>query len=164
MWIGCCFSNVFVTIGPPFGRSIHQVLAFWGRCNLAKKISGTRRFGGHKKNAPNEEMKKKATQIVRNQKDRKRETWEDNGNLWIFMMEIDGLMDFFHKRQAFWFWTWGASGNRWWSFVEQIQGKARRLSSVHANVALENPSLFRYVQIIPHLYSPIGSMVLVYIC
>ena len=49
MWIGWCFSNVFVTIGPPFGRSIHQVLAFWGRCNLAKKISGTRRFGGHKK-------------------------------------------------------------------------------------------------------------------
>ena len=31
--------------------------------------------------APNEEMKKKATQIVRNQKDGKRETWEDNGNL-----------------------------------------------------------------------------------
>ena len=101
MWIGWCFSNVFVTIGPPFGRSIHQVLAFWGRCNLAKKISGTRRFGGHKKNAPNEEMKKKATQIVRNQKDRKRETWEDNGNLWIFMMEIDGLMDFFISDKHF---------------------------------------------------------------
>ena len=97
----------------------------------------------------------------------KRPEKRNMGRQWEFMNIYDGnwwIDGFFHKRQAFWFWTWGASGNRWWSFVEQIQGKARRLSSVHANVALENPSLFRYVQIIPHLYSPIGSMVLVYIC
>ena len=68
-------------------------------------------------------MKKEATQIVRNQKDGKRETWEDDGNLWWKLMDWNCFISDKH----FWFWKWGASGNRWWYFVEQIQGKAQPL-------------------------------------